>query len=110
MVQALLGTVDRALEVAGGAGFYRSAHHERCFRDRYGSVRSSSTYACASYQLVDLDQVPARVREDGHRDGPHPRRLLREDDAGLLEALGLGGDVARHERGEGDPLIEHRLL
>jgi acyl-CoA dehydrogenase len=33
VAQALLGTVDRALEVAGGAGFYRSAHLERAFRD-----------------------------------------------------------------------------
>jgi acyl-CoA dehydrogenase len=33
MTQALLGAVDKSLEVAGGAGFYRSAHLERCFRD-----------------------------------------------------------------------------
>ena len=31
--QALVRTVEKALEVAGGAGFYRSAHLERLFRD-----------------------------------------------------------------------------
>jgi len=33
MGQALVRTVEKALEVAGGAGFYRSAHLERHFRD-----------------------------------------------------------------------------
>jgi acyl-CoA dehydrogenase len=37
MTQALLGSVDKALEVAGGAGFYRSTHLERCFRDIQGA-------------------------------------------------------------------------
>ena len=33
MGQALVRTVEKAMEVAGGAGFYRSAHLERLFRD-----------------------------------------------------------------------------
>ena len=33
MGQALVRTAEKALEVAGGAGFYRSAHLERLFRD-----------------------------------------------------------------------------
>jgi acyl-CoA dehydrogenase len=31
--QALIRAVEKALEVAGGAGFYRSGHLERLFRD-----------------------------------------------------------------------------
>jgi acyl-CoA dehydrogenase len=37
IVQALGRTVEKALEVAGGAGFYRSAHLERAFRDVQGA-------------------------------------------------------------------------
>jgi len=37
MGQALVRTVEKALEVAGGAGFYRSAQLERAFRDMQAS-------------------------------------------------------------------------
>ena len=36
VAQACLRALDRALEVAGGASFYRSAGLERCFRDIQG--------------------------------------------------------------------------
>jgi alkylation response protein AidB-like acyl-CoA dehydrogenase len=35
--KAVLAAVDKALELAGGAGFYRSAGIERCFRDVQGA-------------------------------------------------------------------------
>jgi alkylation response protein AidB-like acyl-CoA dehydrogenase len=59
MVQALLGTVDRALEVAGGAGFYRSAHLERCFRDvqasRFHVVREKPQHRLSGRLALGLD-------------------------------------------------------
>ncbi|HEY0705934.1 MAG TPA: acyl-CoA dehydrogenase family protein [Polyangia bacterium] len=36
VVNSVLRAVDKALELAGGAGFYRSAGLERCFRDAQG--------------------------------------------------------------------------
>jgi acyl-CoA dehydrogenase len=59
MVQALLGTVDRALEVAGGGGFYRSAHLERCFRDvqasRFHVVREKAQLRLSGRLALGLD-------------------------------------------------------
>jgi alkylation response protein AidB-like acyl-CoA dehydrogenase len=37
LVNALLRGVEKALELGGGAGFYRAAGLERCFRDIQGS-------------------------------------------------------------------------
>jgi acyl-CoA dehydrogenase len=37
VVNAVLRAVEKAMELAGGAGFYRSAGLERCFRDVQGA-------------------------------------------------------------------------
>jgi acyl-CoA dehydrogenase len=36
-VTAAIALADKTLELAGGAGFYRSAGLERCFRDLQGA-------------------------------------------------------------------------
>ena len=61
MVQALLGTVDRALEVAGGAGFYRNAHLERRFRDI-----QASRFHVVREKIAAPTLRPPRART-GHR-------------------------------------------
>jgi acyl-CoA dehydrogenase len=59
VVQSLLGTVDRALEVAGGGGFYRSAHLERCFRDiqaaRFHVLREKAQLRLSGRVALGLD-------------------------------------------------------
>jgi acyl-CoA dehydrogenase len=46
VAKALMQTVDKALDVAGGSGFYRSSQLERCFRDvqavRYHPVQEKA--------------------------------------------------------------------
>jgi alkylation response protein AidB-like acyl-CoA dehydrogenase len=37
LAKALLGGMEKALELGGGAGLYRSAGLERCFRDIQGA-------------------------------------------------------------------------
>jgi acyl-CoA dehydrogenase len=57
--QAVLRTVDTAMEVAGGAGFFRSAGLERLFRDaqgaRYHAVRGSAQRRLAGRLALGLD-------------------------------------------------------
>lgn len=59
LTEALLGTVDRALEVAGGAGFYRSAQLERCFRDiqaaRFHILREKDQLRMSGRVALGLD-------------------------------------------------------
>jgi len=57
--QAVLRTVDVALEVAGGAGFFRSAGLERLFRDaqgaRYHALRGAAQQRYAGRFALGLD-------------------------------------------------------
>jgi len=57
--QAVLRTVDTAMEVAGGAAFFRSAGLERLFRDaqgaRYHAVRGSAQRRLAGRLALGLD-------------------------------------------------------
>jgi acyl-CoA dehydrogenase len=59
LVQALLGAVDRAMEVAGGAAFYRNAHLERCFRDmqaaRFHVLREKAQLRLSGRLALGLD-------------------------------------------------------
>jgi alkylation response protein AidB-like acyl-CoA dehydrogenase len=59
LVQSLLGTVDKSLEVAGGGGFFRSAHLERCFRDiqaaRFHVVREKAQLRLSGRLALGLD-------------------------------------------------------
>jgi hypothetical protein len=59
-------------------------------------------------ELHDLDEVPARVVEDGGRQRAGLHRLLRELDAEAAQARELGADVADRERR--DPVLGERLL
>jgi acyl-CoA dehydrogenase len=57
--QAVLRTVDAAMEVAGGAGFFRSAGLERLFRDaqgaRYHALRGAAQRQYAGRVALGLD-------------------------------------------------------
>jgi hypothetical protein len=58
----------------------------------------------------DLDEVAARVVEDGGRDAVRLKRLLREADAEPAKSLGLRVDVVDGEGREGNALRDERLL
>jgi acyl-CoA dehydrogenase len=59
VAQAILRTVDKALEVAGGAGFYRSSHLERLFRDvqasRYHPLQEKAQLRLSGRLALGLD-------------------------------------------------------
>lgn len=59
MATACLRAVDKALEVAGGAGFYRSAGLERCFRDiqgaRFHPIQEKAQVRLTGRLLMGLD-------------------------------------------------------
>src|SRR5918992_2410678 len=58
----------------------------------------------------DLDQVAARVVEDGCRHGARFDRLLREPDTPPTKSLELVPNVVDGKRGEGDAVLDERLL
>jgi acyl-CoA dehydrogenase len=59
LVNALLRGAEKALELGGGAGFYRSAGLERCFRDiqgaRYHPIPEKAQTLLAGRVLLGLD-------------------------------------------------------
>jgi len=59
VANAAIKTVERAMEVAGGAGFYRSLGLERLFRDvqgaRYHQVREPAQVLYAGRLALGLD-------------------------------------------------------
>jgi acyl-CoA dehydrogenase len=59
VAQAILRTVEKALEVAGGGGFYRSAHLERLFRDvqasRYHPMQEKAQLRLSGRLALGLD-------------------------------------------------------
>jgi alkylation response protein AidB-like acyl-CoA dehydrogenase len=58
-VEAVIGAVEKAMEVSGGAGFYRSTGLERCFRDiqgaRYHPVQEKPQTRLTGRILLGLD-------------------------------------------------------
>src|SRR5262245_12133809 len=56
---------------------------QRCDAGRTLSPRSRRR----ARRLIELQEIPARVRADGDRDGTGARRLLREHDAEPLQPL-----------------------
>ena len=66
--RAVLATVDTALELAGGAGFYRDAGLERRFRDAQGArfhplqAGAQLEYAGRMALGLDIDAPPGDVR------------------------------------------------
>ena len=56
---AAIGTVSRAMDVAGGAGFYRKAGLERAFRDvqgaRFHPLQREPQHALAARVALGLD-------------------------------------------------------
>src|SRR6185312_7138714 len=57
-----------------------------------------------------LNQIPAGVRKNRERDGPGYRRLHREDDALVLEALHLTVNRGAFESGRGNTVLHERGL
>src|SRR5215467_3417167 len=60
--------------------------------------------------LIELNQVAARVGEYSEHDGSSGRRRLGEHHTFRTQARELTGKVTHLERGQGNPLLEHRLL
>jgi len=95
VAQALLRTVDKALDVAGGSSFYRGAQLERHFRDiqaaRYHpypekvQLRLSGRLA-----LVSIWTLAARSSKDSH-----PVAARRLDELGVLCDCNQGTTVLR---------------
>jgi acyl-CoA dehydrogenase len=59
LARAAIGTVERAMELAGGSGFYRAATLERHFRDiqaaRYHNPTERMQQRYAGYLALGLD-------------------------------------------------------
>src|SRR5918994_5907901 len=74
------------------------------------SAASASSLSSPLGLACDLDEVAAGVVEDGGRDALQLERLLREADAETAKSLGLGMDVVDGEGGEGNAVLDERLL
>ena len=59
---------------------------------------------------MELDEVPARIGENGDGNGARARRLLGEDDAKSFQAPELLFHVFHFECRKRDPLLEDRFL
>src|ERR687898_709495 len=74
------------------------------------SAASASSLSSPLGLACDLDEVAAGVVEDGGRAAVRLERLLREPDAETAKSLGLGVDVVDGEGGEGNAVLDERLL
>jgi acyl-CoA dehydrogenase len=67
--RAVLATVEAAMDLAGGAGFYRDAGLERRFRDAQGArfhplqAGAQQEYAGRMALGLDIDAPPGEVRQ-----------------------------------------------